>query len=422
MWSTHPPSAAREDNAKQFYVSAPMDDRSAWALFKNPRLLRKQMSGHMLAPATSQQPEAKLTDLDVSKEELERQFDCAYLNRAYRGAYLGRSPVAHARKPEELYSDRRDASRLERNLASLYPESLSADLEKLKALEKEKATLEALRDRRMEAHEGIIKHRGRVIGRQKLPATIKQVCQELKIVRHRVHTHDRLCRSTHLTMAAQLGNGWEAYLQGLIAVLHYSDHTESNLQDVRGYLANVVKVITADRNVSQEELQRLLAAAYEAYELLERVYKESLSVQLDDSLQVQLGVVEWHEGLGTLQLPPPNAHNINQWMAAIDSVFNGTVAALSSLRIAALDQLLRSEAQVSEAFRRSKQLGAAPIPSAPPKQYPVLLPGQERPRQTRLNWWDRFQTADGVLPATFRFLVAGSIVASVLWVSVTVGS
>jgi hypothetical protein len=43
-----------------------------------------------------------------------------------------------------------------------------------------------------------------------------------------------------------------------------------------------------------------------------------------------------------------------------------------------------------------------------------LLPGQERKRQTRLGLWDRFQTANGFVPAFARLLVAGAIVGAVL--------
>ena len=36
-------------------------------------------------------------------------------------------------------------------------------------------------------------------------------------------------------------------------------------------------------------------------------------------------------------------------------------------------------------------------------------------KQTKLGWWDAFQTADGWLPGIARFAIAGSIMAYVLW-------
>ena len=52
MWGTHPPSWDREHNAKQRYVAAPVDERSAWEVFLNPQALREQMSAHVYRNAT----------------------------------------------------------------------------------------------------------------------------------------------------------------------------------------------------------------------------------------------------------------------------------------------------------------------------------------------------------------------------------
>jgi hypothetical protein len=39
---------------------------------------------------------------------------------------------------------------------------------------------------------------------------------------------------------------------------------------------------------------------------------------------------------------------------------------------------------------------------------------ESRPRQTKLRWWDRFQTADGWIAATARTIVALTVVGSVI--------
>lgn len=421
MWATHPPNADREENAKRIYIPVSLDDRSAWILFDNPQALREKMSDRLFQ-AANESAKAGLVSLEVSREQLNRQFDRRYFDRSYRGAYLGRSIVCHAANLEDLYDPQSSNDNLGQNLTSLYPESLSTDLEKLRVLEKEKGALEALRDRRLQPAGGILKHRGKSLQRQDLPNTIEDLERELTLVRQRVFYHDRLCRTTHRAIAAHLGNGWEAYLLGLLRVLHYADHTEANLQDVRGYLANVLAVVTADRHVSYKEMQRLLAAADEVYDVLAQIYKDSDRVRLHDPLSQTFNGVSWSAALGEFKLPPPSQYNITEWMNAIDGWIGVTAGALSALKLATLEQLLHSEALVADAFRQSKQLDPAPTPSRTPATYAVLLLGQERKRQTRLGWWDRFQTADGFFPEMLRFLVAGGTIASVLWAGATMGN
>jgi Zn-dependent protease with chaperone function len=55
MWGTHPPSWDRENNAKQRYVAAPVDERSAWEVFQNPQALKDQMSAHVYPTLPSNQ-------------------------------------------------------------------------------------------------------------------------------------------------------------------------------------------------------------------------------------------------------------------------------------------------------------------------------------------------------------------------------
>ena len=50
------------------------------------------------------------------------------------------------------------------------------------------------------------------------------------------------------------------------------------------------------------------------------------------------------------------------------------------------------------------------------------MPGSERPRQKRLDWWDRFQTADGVVPAIARSSVALGIVGGVVVLGANFGT
>jgi Zn-dependent protease with chaperone function len=412
MWATHPSNADRENNAKRIYIPNALDDRPAWTLFGHGQQIRRKMTEHLIE-LSSPSPEAKSVNIKDAIEEFDRAYARLYFDSAYRGNYLGRSIVSHAASVGDLYESSGDRNDLEQSLASLYPESLTEDLEKLKVLEHEKASLQALHEGHVRATQGIIRHRGKTISRLDLPATIAAVSVELKAVRQRILAHDRLCRTTHRTIATKMGFGWEQYLVGLLGILHYSDRTEANLQDVFGYFNNVFQVVTADRNVSHKELKRLLAAATEVYQVLATIYDESELIQLDPTLSQNFDNLTWSAMLGKFELLPPHQNNISQWMDIINSWVWGTINALSALKMEALEQLLRSETMLANAYRQSETLPQAPTASQVPQQYTILLPGQERKRQTRLGWWDRFQTADGWTAQIFRLIIAAAIIVSV---------
>src|SRR5262249_49651534 len=140
MWATHPTNSDREDNAKRTYVAAPIDERSAWTLFKDPEALRAQVSAHLARKATCEG-----APLEETLARVDQQYARGYLDPAYRGAYLGRSIVRHARSVEELYTKPLAGDGLVTALDSLYPESLSVEFERLRGLYEEKNLLTALR-------------------------------------------------------------------------------------------------------------------------------------------------------------------------------------------------------------------------------------------------------------------------------------
>ena len=121
-------------------------------------------------------------------------------------------------------------------------------------------------------------------------------------------------------------------------------------------------------------------------------------------------------------MPLADDKNVGDWLNAIDSWVASAGSALSALRQAALEQLLLAEAQVARFVRDKMTPAAAPKQLELPEKYPVLVPGSERPRKTKLDLWDRFHVADGVVPTLAQLTVACGIIAAVLSVGQTVGT
>jgi Zn-dependent protease with chaperone function len=395
MWLTHPLNHEREENAKRVYLAAPHDERSAWDLFDDATGLRREISLRMI---TERQSEP--VPIEQTLQALDADFALESLQPRYRGLYLGRSVVRGAERAEQLVD--RGAGATPEDLDALYPESISAQLEQRRQLQREIAMLESLRDGRATATGGVIRHRERDLRRNALPETIATLKLELDHLEQTLAAQDRRCRSVHRAAAAQLGQGWDAYLDGLLQALHFAEHAGADLRDAQRALGNAYAVVTADGKVSASERFRLVKASEALYAPLAQVYRSAADVALDSTLQQRLGLANWSDALEEFKLAAPNQENLGKWLSVIDGWVNVACEALSRLRGAALDQ--------------------APAPSRVPAAYPVLLSGRERPLQTRLDWWDRFQTADGVVPGIARVAVAGGIVALVVGMGGSVGT
>ncbi len=410
MWATHPASADREENAKRLYVAAPHDPRSAWQLFADRDHLQAEM--RRLLNGDAQVP--RLLEAAEAASEVERHFSSPRLDPSYRGAYLQRELTRHARHATELFEPAGDGAG--QYAQGLYPESLRRDLERLRELEEELAVLQALSSGAYEVTGRRLVHRGREIKRRDLPAAIVSVQAELEADRERLRAHDRRCRASGLAAAEKIGLGWPEHLRGLVTLLHYAEHARADLADVAGVLDNVVAVITADGRVSNRELDRLVVACNQLYVVLHHVHGEAPAVQPDPGVLGRLGVDSWSEPLGELCLLPATADNINDWMEVQSDSVNSALEALNLLVDAALEQILTAEAGVAAMVRQEAAVEAAPGTSVVPGDYALLLEGSERPRQRKLGLWDRFQTADGLVPDLARTLVALCIVGSVIWV------
>ena len=413
MWSTHPSNSEREENTKRTYVYAGVDTRSAWELFSNVQTVKEKMSVHLVSDIVRNK-EAQSAPMEDPLAKLAKQFDRAFLQPQYRGAYLSRPLTRYAPEPPKPDLALTSRNQIAGELAQLYPESLVTDLEKLRLLEDEKAALQGLSEGAFTAPGGIIRYHGKELHRRDLKQTIDCVIEELKAVQERVHAHDRRCRAGHLAAAAMLGNGWESYLRGLGDLLRYAEHAEADVLDAQGAMNNVLSFVTS-------EVDLILNACIALHAALKRVYEAKEDVKLDAALAQSLGAESWSGILGDFSLPSPSRGNISQWLNVINSWTIATAGALGALRLSALEQLLLTEAKVGKIAVEDTSCEAAPEPPRAPEKYCLLMFGKERSRQINLEWWDRFQRADGTAATLARLAAAAAIVAIFVGVSHSVG-
>lgn len=414
MWATHPANADREENAKIVFVRCEADNRSAWELFPDAAALREQMTAHVFKPAPdAKEPPPAIVPLEESLARLDGNYSSITINKRYRGAYLGRAIARAYKTPAEMYHDA-PAGNVTARIAALYPQTFGDALEKLRELFDEKNTFEGLQKGYLKAPGGVVRWRGEEVPPRQLPKILKSLDAEIDPLKADIAGHDREVRSTHLAAAKAVGNGWDAYLMGLASLIHYAEHTHADLTDLQGVFHNVFAVVTADRKVSAKEMKRLIAAANDLHDALEGIHKHGLQVGLDDRTAKRAEIASYKEALGEFKLPPASNENIADWLNVIDGWVNAAAGLLMSVRGSALQELLIAEDEVANALNSKTALGAAPAPAVVPTEYPRLMLGDARPRQEKLSWWDRFQTADGWLAASARFVVASTVVGAVI--------
>lgn len=407
MWQTHPANHEREANAKRHYLAAPIDPAPAWSLFADAPRLRERVTADLLGKGGP----APL-DPGQSLRALDRQFRREHFEARYCGVYFRRPLTRHASVHAQLRDPLWPCT--PGDAPGFYPASLRDDVRRLRQLEPELDQLSALISGQLTLPGGVLHLRGEQFRRHRLALARQRVQCEIDELTTRLRTHDFMCRSWHQSAAAQMGGAWDPYLDGLLALLHYAEHTQADLQDAHGLLINAAQVAAAGR-VSDEGVALVVEQANALHRVIGRIYMQRAGLVLDTALAARMELIDnWRGLLGRFGLPRADDDNIAQWLAAVEGWVGHICACLTSVREAALEQLLIIETQVALHAREHSAPPRAPVPSLTPAVYPILLCGAGRKRQTRLGWWARFQRADGVLPFAARLMAAAGIVAAVL--------
>lgn len=421
MWSTHPENTDRESNVKRRYVAAEIDPRPAWELFQSPDALRQKVTRQILQSALKEPDTVTSAPITDTLSALDQQFARPSLDRRYRGSYLNRALTRHTETLAALFEGLPAGADLLAMADGLYGDDHDQDLDRERALSAEAASIQGLIDGALTTGSKTIRWRGEEIRKQDLPKTLAAIQAELDAVRASLHRHDRRCRSVHRAMAEAVGEGWASYLEGLLGLMHFAEHSRADLHDTQRILANTFRVVTADKSVSQTELKRLITDCNQVQRVLAQLRASAPDVVLDPNVLAHLNAVNWDSRLGELRLPEATQDNISPWLDAVDGWISQYSLALSDLQQAVLEVLLATEQRVLEAFRQGQRLESAPAPSRAPGQYVCLLPGKERPVTLKLSFWDRFQSADGMLATGLRLSAAGGILGSLIWLSATAG-
>jgi Zn-dependent protease with chaperone function len=410
MWATHPANRDREDNAKATYIAADIDSRQAWELFEGPAELRNKISMNLY----SSDEIAKMEKV-LSSEAVAKRFDKPSYSPEYRGTYLNRSPVINFSDTDEIIAYGIKGSTAVASLDELYPEHLAEDLEVARNLDIERDTLEALQRGDLKPSGGVIRYRGEEIRKNEIPEAIKEIVAERKIIADKLKFHDANCRQAHLFAAEKIGYGWKEYLVSIIHLLHCAEHICARVDDEHALFINTWQIITADGRIGWLEKKRLMKVCKQVQTVMNEASDRIVEIKLSQPIAKDIGVEDWAKQCPTFDIVDVDKKNWGEWCPAASDSISQITNAMGTLRCVALEDLIRTEQLIRKHFSEQSQPEQAPTPASSPQKYPLLIPGNENVLQRKLDLWNRFQLAHGVMPSLARVLVSLGIVGGTIY-------
>ncbi|AUP77603.1 M48 family metallopeptidase [Flavivirga eckloniae] len=414
MWSTHPADVDRENNAKQVYIYEPVDGKSSWDLFSDAQSYREDMTERLIK--TAKVETTVINNEEALKNQNNEYFNWTFLDSKYHSAFFNRYAFLHFKSPETLFESNISDASLEESFKKIYPKNISEKIKYTRELEEEIAALIISENESLTLEKRRVWHRGNQIKRKDIPNILIGLKKELKTLQTELGDHDALCRTLHYKSAEKIDKNWGVYLKKLTGLVHYSEHSISNINDVARKFNNVLNIALADGNVSSSELVDIINVSNEYYNVLRRIYKHSETINLDSKLLENMKVENYQSLFEEFKLPSPTKENINDWINVVSGWASLALRGLEKLRNESLELLLDTEEDIKEAYLDNKSLNSIPTITGVPEDYQTLVPGSERNIQRKLGAWDRFATGDGFVPSAAKFGIAGSILfAAIFW-------
>ena len=411
MWATHPQNRDREDNAKAVYVPAVNDERDAWVIFSDAEKIKRAISLRFY----NQEKTKEMSAVSPSGAVQER-FSFASYSPEFRGVYLNRSVVRNFSSVDEMLNAGDVKSNAHQSIESLYPTSLTTTLDSARDLDIERSTLEALANGDLKPSGGVIRHRGKELNKAEIPEAIDLIADERKEVSKILKSHDASCRRAHLQAADELGQGWKEYLMSLIELLHCSEHMKALVEDENALLVNTWHVITADGQIGYFEKRRIIRVCEKGQTIMNDISDHCLSLELPDFIKTELNIDDWKNQCPVFNLDPVTKSNWPQWCEAASNSMNNISYVLDLIAKSALEELIKTEQKLAEKIKNKSEVSQAPVVKKCTKEgYPILLPGNENVLQRKLDLWNRFQLAHGVIPTVARLFVSLSIVGGTIY-------
>jgi Zn-dependent protease with chaperone function len=203
MWATHPSNYEREQNAKEYYIRCPIDDRSPWVLFKDPQALREEITYRFWR---SMKLIKKNQELDPP-EEVQAFIDDEHAETTYDPRYHGLYDARYIEidNLDDLVDEAKraawDEGRLERVHLKLYDNELKEWMEGRKSRVEEYELLRGVVSGELELKNDELHFRGRYYDAREAKRLLKKVDKEMEEDRQYFEGIDRRAFLVYYQMA-----------------------------------------------------------------------------------------------------------------------------------------------------------------------------------------------------------------------------
>jgi Zn-dependent protease with chaperone function len=276
MWATHPPSAEREEAGWARPVDCVIDERSAWALFRDPARWRRTLTERFVFGA-GQEPKR----LPVEPEEVQRFIDAEREETAVAGRYAdmyeGR-PLARLDVEgivEEVARAPLPDSEMLRSRAALET--------RIRALsEQTRALQDELRLAAQAAQGQLRGARFRAAGRDWTAHEARDALAAIDAEQRRIDRAfedvDVAWLRLHASVAVRAADGSVDRLATLYAFLLVTDALLSRLQSARGVAQPSLARLFSGERLEEPQIQELFSVLLALHHHTERVLSEAASV------------------------------------------------------------------------------------------------------------------------------------------------
>lgn len=412
MWRSHPSDADREAHAKTPYRPGEADPRSGWTLFSDPARWRQALTA-LAVPPQEAEPEAP----EVSLAELRSQFEQIHLRPEYRGLYWSRHTTLAQADAAGCATEPSQVTVAA--LATLYPEALQPLLKQLRQSEEDVGRLEALAAGLLDV--GVVKeYEGERLNKAGIGKALAKARDRQARLEDRLGQHDRHVRGVHRALARLQGPDWLAHHEGLVAMLHFAEHSLQILRDAHARLQAELGAVQRARKVTDARRKAVIQAGQALWQQMDALVQVTGQVVLGAEIQQEVGAEDLAALLGEWTLTSPNAENIAQWLDVIDDWVGQFDGGLRALAWGSLVVLLKEEERLRAAFVRQEPLPAPqqPVPEAP-QVYPRWQAARPVAGRDALTFWERVMVADGWLHGSLRTAMAAGVLAVALGASRT---